>query len=132
MKAINTEYDLIDFIKNWFQENDNLDLYQEHVVVMAVDNKNMPRKDGIKIIAIGDHCSAYIDIKAIARHLILTGASAFFMWHNHPSDKAPPKPSSHDIQVTAKVREAMELFGITLHDHIVISSVNWSANSIKA
>ncbi|MXW25544.1 MAG: hypothetical protein F4Z77_04490, partial [Dehalococcoidia bacterium] len=38
--------------------------------------------------------------------------------HNHPS--ADPSPSPEDIKVTGELREAAELLGLTLLDHVVI------------
>ena len=41
------------------------------------------------------------------------------MVHNHLS--GDPKPSSADIEMTKKVREAAAAVGLTLHDHIIVS-----------
>ncbi len=38
--------------------------------------------------------------------------------HNHPS--GDPTPSQADIDVTEQIRQAGEVLGITLHDHLVI------------
>lgn len=38
--------------------------------------------------------------------------------HNHPS--GDPTPSKEDIAVTKRMKEAGELLGVTLMDHIII------------
>ena len=40
------------------------------------------------------------------------------MLHNHPS--GDPTPSKEDIVVTKRMKEAGELLGVTLMDHIII------------
>lgn len=40
------------------------------------------------------------------------------LMHNHPSGN--PAPSSNDISVTQRVKEAGEVIGINLIDHIII------------
>lgn len=50
--------------------------------------------------------------------LILANAAAFAVAHNHPS--GDPTPSKEDIEITRRLREAADLFGICLLGHIVI------------
>lgn len=46
-------------------------------------------------------------------------ASSIILAHNHLSDDATP--SQADIQTTLKVKRALEVFDITLHDHVIIA-----------
>jgi len=56
------------------------------------------------------------------REIFLEAFSAravqIILLHNHPSGDA--SPSREDLQVTKRIREAGELLGITLTDHIII------------
>ncbi len=45
-------------------------------------------------------------------------AVSLILVHNHPS--GDPQPSKEDIQLTQRMREASELIGIRLQDHIII------------
>ena len=54
-----------------------------------------------------------IFIEAVRRHAV-----GIVLVHNHPS--GDPEPSTHDITLTAAVREAGEMLGILLVDHIII------------
>ncbi len=51
------------------------------------------------------------------------GASALVLIHNHPS--GDPKPSRDDINLTAKIKEAGELMGIRVLDHVIIGEGEW-------
>ena len=42
------------------------------------------------------------------------------MIHNHPS--GDPAPSAADIRMTTEIRQAAELLGIIVHDHLVIGN----------
>ena len=48
------------------------------------------------------------------------GAVAIILLHNHPS--GDPSPSENDVWVTKRVKEAGEVIGIELLDHIVIGN----------
>lgn len=50
------------------------------------------------------------------RHLAL----AFILAHNHPS--GCPDPSTEDVEFTASIRRASELFGIELYDHLIVTA----------
>ena len=50
--------------------------------------------------------------------LLLANAAAFAVAHNHPS--GDPTPSKEDIEITRRLREAADMFGIRMLDHIVI------------
>ena len=46
-------------------------------------------------------------------------ASAIIAIHNHPS--GVPEPSWADIDLTNKLRDALETIDVTLHDHIIVT-----------
>lgn len=49
---------------------------------------------------------------------ILTNAAGIILAHNHPS--GDPSPSKHDDALTRVLREAGELLGIPIRDHIIL------------
>jgi len=73
-----------------------------------------------KIIATGTTNACVVSIKAILQTLILTNSTHFIVSHNHPSGSTVP--SSTDIELTKKIREAGKLVDITMIDHIIITS----------
>lgn len=54
----------------------------------------------------------------IFRPALLSGASRIILSHNHPS--GDPKPSAEDIAFTSRVKNAGDLLGIQLLDHIIV------------
>ncbi|NOU17706.1 MAG: DNA repair protein RadC [Bacteroidales bacterium] len=59
------------------------------------------------------------DIKLIMKSAIEKLASSIIVCHNHPSGN--PKPSEQDIQITQKLKEAAQIFEISLLDHIIVT-----------
>jgi len=49
--------------------------------------------------------------------------------HNHPS--GDPTPSDSDIQVSKQLKEAGELLGIQMRDHIIIGDGRYSSMKEK-
>ncbi len=94
----------------------NLDSDQEHMVLFSLDSKNKIR--GYKVVASGGQDNAYPDMKIIFRNALLLGAVGIILTHNHPS--GDPKPSNEDESFTEKLKEAGDLIGIKVVDHIVI------------
>ena len=59
-----------------------------------------------------------IDIKLIVKKALEKLAEGIIIFHNHPSGK--PNPGEADIRETSRVRNSLELFNISLIDHIII------------
>lgn len=59
------------------------------------------------------------DIKLILKSAIEKLASSIIVCHNHPSGNS--KPSEQDIKITQRLKEASQLFEISLLDHIIIT-----------
>ncbi len=55
------------------------------------------------------------------RHLAL----GFILAHNHPS--GCPDPSTEDVEFTAAIRRASELFGIELYDHLIVTGAGFTS-----
>lgn len=56
--------------------------------------------------------------REIFKAAVLSNAAAIILCHNHPS--GDPAPSPEDIALTARVRNAGQLIGIDVLDHIII------------
>lgn len=61
-----------------------------------------------------------IDIRKIILEMLNCKASSMIMAHNHPSGAV--EPSQNDLQVTEKVRKALNTFDMNLSDHIIIGN----------
>jgi len=60
-----------------------------------------------------------VDPKLVLKHAVERLASAVIVVHNHPSGN--PQPSDKDIALTEKLKNAAQLFDITLLDHVIIT-----------
>ena len=69
-------------------------------------------------ISIGTVSSTLVHPREVFRPLIRLAASTCLVAHLHPSGS--PVPSPDDIMLTARLRQAGELLGIAVGDHLVI------------
>ncbi|NLY87255.1 MAG: DNA repair protein RadC [Clostridiales bacterium] len=72
------------------------------------------------IISIGNIDAAPVHPREVFRPAIRKGAAAIIVAHNHPS--GDPSPSEEDKAVTTRLREAADLLGIKLLDHVIIGN----------
>lgn len=91
-------------------------LENEHFLAVYLDNRH-------KVIAAVDHFQGTVNAAAvypreIVKAGLLNNAAACIIAHNHPSGWA--EPSGADIQITRRIKEALDTVDIRLLDHIVI------------
>ena len=60
------------------------------------------------------------DVRRVAELALSYKAAACIVAHNHPDGEANPSPE--DRLVTDRLRQALGVLGIPLHDHIIIGS----------
>lgn len=60
-----------------------------------------------------------MDIRLILKDALLSMATGLVLIHNHPSSSL--KPSTADINITKKVKDAAKLMDISLLDHLIIT-----------
>lgn len=84
--------------------------------VLFLDRKNVLIADEAQARGTVDHVPVYP--REIVRRALELNASALILVHNHPS--GDPTPSQADIAMTEQVRNAVQVMGITLHDHLII------------
>lgn len=83
---------------------------------LCLDRKNRLLHDIVLAEGTIDQCPLYE--REVVRTALAVGASAIIFVHNHPS--GDPDPSLRDVQTTRKLRAALGLFEIILHDHVVV------------
>ena len=64
--------------------------------------------------------TAAVDLGEVFREALKAGARSIVVAHNHPSGDLTP--SMADIAMTAKLREAGNLLGVSLLDHLILGS----------
>lgn len=59
-----------------------------------------------------------VDVRLILQKAVELNATGFFMCHNHPSGNV--RPSSEDIKLTNRIKDASALLNLMVIDHIII------------
>ena len=88
----------------------------EQFRVLYLDRKNVLIADEEQARGTVDHVPVYP--REIIRRALELNVSALILVHNHPS--GDPTPSDSDITMTARIMQAADCMGITLHDHLII------------
>jgi DNA repair protein RadC len=91
---------------------------KEHFLALHLDGKN--RIICLDRVSIGSLNQSIVHPREVFKSAVLSSASALILVHNHPT--GDPSPSSEDIQITRRLREAGTLLGIAVLDHIIIGN----------
>ncbi|NLP15861.1 MAG: DNA repair protein RadC [Clostridiales bacterium] len=91
-------------------------LSREQVLLLMLDSKNRFIKD--MIMSSGSINTSIMPVREVLIQALKEEAVNIILVHNHPS--GDPSPSSEDIRVTKRMKEAANLIGLTLMDHIII------------
>ena len=90
---------------------------QEVLAMVTLDTKN--KVTGLFEVHRGALSKSLVSPKEVAKRALLANAASVIIAHNHPSGNL--QPSDADRAVTERLREAGELLGINLVDHIIIT-----------
>ncbi|NLY89191.1 MAG: DNA repair protein RadC [Firmicutes bacterium] len=91
-------------------------LKQEHFLVIHLNTKN--RVLSIETISMGTLDSSLVHPRDVFRTAIKNSSASLILVHNHPSGE--PYPSNEDLNITRRLKEAGELLGIPILDHVII------------
>ena len=92
------------------------DADKEHFVLLALNNKN--RVTGFKVISTGSLTASLVHPREVYRAALYFDAAAVIFLHNHPS--GDPQPSQEDVDITKRLKECADIFGIRVLDHVVL------------
>ena len=97
------------------------DKKQEHLVALYLNTQNQIIHQ--QTIFIGSATRSIAEPREILHYAIKHMATSLILVHNHPSGAVAP--SRNDDQVTKLVKEACELMGIVLLDHLIVSQSSY-------
>jgi DNA repair protein RadC len=83
---------------------------------LLLNNKNRVRAH--KVISSGSLTASLVHPREVFKPVILYGAAAVILCHNHPS--GDPEPSPEDIDITRRLVQCGEIFGIRMLDHVIL------------
>lgn len=78
----------------------------------------------IELLSIGTLDTTIISPRDILKTALLCSSYGYILYHNHPSG-GDIYPSNQDINATKKLKEASDLMGIKMIDHIIVSDLGY-------
>lgn len=94
------------------------DKKQEHLIALYLNTQNQIIRQ--ETIFIGSVRHSIAEPREILHYAIKYMATSLIIVHNHPSGR--PSPSEHDDLFTEKIKEASDLLGLVLLDHLIIGA----------
>lgn len=110
----------VDFIREMIE-----DYSKEQFFVMNLDIRN--RIIDVEQISKGTLTASLVHPRETFESAIRKHAASIMVAHNHPSGDL--QPSEEDIRITRRLKDAGNILGITLLDHIIITKLKY--NSLK-
>jgi DNA repair protein RadC len=98
---------------------------REFFVCLLLDGKN--RIAGIHTVSQGSLNQTIVHPREAFKAAILANSAAIIIAHNHPSGDLTP--SREDMEITRRLKEAGELLGIKVLDHIIVDTETGTCSS---
>ena len=114
--VVNSVSDLVPLLVEFYNNSS-----VENFVVIALGGGK--QVISIRTITVGTVNRTLVHPREVFRYAILENAASIIISHNHPSGFV--SPSSDDINITKILKEASEIIGITLLDHVIIGKGNY-------
>ena len=83
---------------------------------MHLDGKN--RIIAMDLVSIGSLNQSIVHPREVFKTACLSNAAALILVHQHPSGDS--SPSTEDIAITKRLKEAGEIMGIKVLDHVIV------------
>jgi DNA repair protein RadC len=90
---------------------------QEHFAVVYLDGGNNIIES--RVVSIGTLNQSLVHPREVFAPAIELRSASIIVCHNHPSGTL--EPSTADLQITKRLKEAGKLLGIELLDHVIIT-----------
>lgn len=95
---------------------------KEYFMALHLDGKN--RIVCVDLVSIGSLNQSIVHPRETFKNSLLSSAASIILLHNHPT--GDPTPSSEDLAITRRLKEAGELLGIKVLDHIILGETYYS------
>ncbi len=103
----------------YFPELQQADREHFYVLHLSANNRLLAKE----LISTGSASASIVHPREVFKGAVLNGSAAVICVHNHPS--SDPAPSKEDKAITARLKQASEIMGVGLHDHIIVGSDNY-------
>jgi len=122
MPKINSSQDVLDLLADEMRT-----LEKETVRVLLLNSKNLLLHTAT--ISVGGLNYSTVHPREVFKAALKFSAAAIILVHNHPSGEYTP--SEQDYHLTKRLKEAGEIMGIPLLDHIIIAESGYYSFSEK-
>jgi len=95
---------------------------KEYFITLHLDGKN--RIVCMEEVSVGSMSQAVVHPREVFKAALLSSAAAIVLIHNHPS--LDPAPSREDREITRRLKEAGDLLGVKILDHIIVGQTYFS------
>jgi DNA repair protein RadC len=119
-KQIYGSLGVIAIFRNILKLENEIDRDKEHFWVIGLNAKNSILY--VELVSLGTLTNSLIHPRETFRMAIVKAAARIIAVHNHPS--GIPEASHEDKLITKRLRQAGEVLGISLIDHIIIANNN--------
>ena len=99
------------------KSENQVDQDKEHLWVIGMNNAN--RIQYIELVNLGILDQSITHPREIFRMAIMKAISRMIIVHNHPSGSI--NPSEQDLHLTSTLKQASDIIGIEILDHLIIS-----------
>ncbi len=89
---------------------------KEHFLTLHLDGKN--RIVCLDRVSVGSLNQCVVHVREVFKSAVLSSAAAVLLIHNHPS--GDPEPSREDREITRRLKDAGDLLGIPVLDHVIV------------
>jgi DNA repair protein RadC len=89
---------------------------KEMFLTLHLDGKN--RVVCVDLVSVGSLNQSIVHPREVFKTALLSNAAAVLLIHQHPT--GDPSPSAEDIAITRRLKEAGDICGIKVLDHIII------------
>lgn len=113
---ISSPKDAADFMRQLLRDD-----AREHFFALYLNGAH--KVVSFSLVSLGSANAAPVHVREVFQPALIVGAVALVIGHNHPSNEL--NLSAEDKQVTEKLREAGQLIGIPLLDHVVFSRTDY-------
>jgi len=95
---------------------------KEHFITLHLDGKN--KIVCIDQVSTGSLNQSIVHPREVFKTALLSSAAAIVLIHNHPS--GDPQPSREDREITRRLKEAGDLLGVRVLDHMIVGDTYMS------
>ena len=94
---------------------------EERFKILMLDRKNRLIRD--ETVSVGTLDASLVHPREVFRSAIRASCASVIVCHNHPTGDC--RPSSVDRETTRRIKEAGELVGIRLLDHVIVGDAEY-------